>query len=98
MPSAATRVRLEIIVPSEVRERDKYHDTAYMCDLHYGTNVPIQETERESQGAQMCGCRAGGGGRGMDWEFGISTSKLFHLEWIKNKVQLYSTGNYIQSL
>ena len=41
MPSAATRVRLEIIVPSEVRERDKYHDTAYMCDLHYGTNVPI---------------------------------------------------------
>ena len=37
-------------------------------------------------------------GRGMDREFGISTSKLFHLEWTENKVQLYGTGNYVQSL
>ena len=32
----------------------------------------------------------------MDWEFGVSRCKLFHLEWINNKV-LLSTGNYIQS-
>ena len=38
----------------------------------------------------------GGGGRGMDREFGISRCKLVYIEWINNKVLLYSTGNYIQ--
>ena len=37
-----------------------------------------------------------GGGEGMDWEFGISRCKLLYREWIKNKVLLYSIGNYIQ--
>ena len=32
----------------------------------------------------------------MDQEFGINKCKLLHLEWIENKVLLYSTGNYIQ--
>ena len=38
------------------------------------------------------------GGSGMDWEFGVNRCKLLHLEWISNKVLLYSTENYIQSL
>ena len=37
-----------------------------------------------------------GGGGGMDWEFGVSRCKLLHLAWIHNKVQLHSTGSYIQ--
>ena len=36
-----------------------------------------------------------GGGR-LDWEFGISRCKLLYIEWINNKILLYSTGNYIQ--
>ena len=32
----------------------------------------------------------------MDWEFVVSRSKLLHLEWINNKVLMYSTENYIQ--
>ena len=32
----------------------------------------------------------------MEWEFGFSRSKLLYIEWINNKVLLYSTGNYIQ--
>ena len=32
----------------------------------------------------------------MEWEFGISRRKLAYIEWINNKVPLYSTGNYIQ--
>ena len=35
----------------------------------------------------------GAGRRGMDWEFGVIRCKLLHLEWINNKVLLYSTGN-----
>ena len=38
-----------------------------------------------------------GEGRGVDWEFGVGRCKRSHLEWINNKVLLYSTGNYIQS-
>ena len=37
-----------------------------------------------------------GGGRGLDWKFGISRCKLVYIEWLNNKVLLYSTGNYIQ--
>ena len=33
---------------------------------------------------------------GMDWEFGVSRCKLLYIEWINNKVLLYSTENYIQ--
>ena len=33
----------------------------------------------------------------MDWEFGGGRCKLLYLEWIINKVLLYSTGNYIYS-
>ena len=38
------------------------------------------------------------GGRrgGMVWEVGVSKCKLLHIEWINNKVLLYSTGSYIQ--
>ena len=32
----------------------------------------------------------------VDWEFGISRCKLLNIEWINNKVLLYSTGKYIQ--
>ena len=32
----------------------------------------------------------------MDWELGISRCKLLYIQWIDNKVLLYSTGNYIQ--
>ena len=32
----------------------------------------------------------------MDWEFGISRCKLLYIEWINNKILLYSTGSYIQ--
>ena len=37
-----------------------------------------------------------GKGRGMDWELWISRCKLLYIEWINNKVLLYSIGNYIQ--
>ena len=36
-------------------------------------------------------------GRGMCGEFGISRCKLLRLEYINNKVLLYSMGDYIQS-
>ena len=39
----------------------------------------------------------GVGGK-MEWEVevGVSRCKLLYMEWINNKVLLYSTGNYSQ--
>ena len=36
-----------------------------------------------------------GAGRGDGWEFGVSRYNLLHLEWISDKVLLYSTGNCV---
>ena len=49
---------------------------------------------------QTYGCQGGveGGGEGLDWEFGIIRCKLLYIEWINNKVLLYSTGNCTQYL
>ena len=51
MSFAATRMQLEIIIISEVsqKEKDKYHDISYMWSLKYGTNEPIYKTETGSQ-------------------------------------------------
>ena len=32
----------------------------------------------------------------MDWESEVGRCKLLHLEWINNKVLMYSTESYIQ--
>ena len=35
---------------------------------------------------------------GKEWDgLWVSRCKLLHLEWVSNKVLLYSTGHYIQS-
>ena len=33
---------------------------------------------------------------GMDWGFRVSRCKLLHIEWINNKILLYSKGKFIQ--
>ena len=51
-PSAATWMQLEIIILSEVsqKEKDKYHMTSLICgNLKYDTNEPINETAMDSQ-------------------------------------------------
>ena len=37
-----------------------------------------------------------GVGGGVEWEVGVSRCKLLYIEWINNKVLLYSTENCIQ--
>ena len=34
----------------------------------------------------------------MNWEYGNSRCKLLYIEWIKNKVLPFSTGNYVHYL
>ena len=66
------------------------------------SNTPVESTVGAMRvvtktwlwyGEQACGCQ--GGGR-MDWKFGISRWKLLYIEWINNKVLLFTTRNYVQ--
>ena len=63
-----------------------------------GTNESIHKTETDSQTYRrdLWLLRGMWGGRGVDWDFGIGRGKVLPLEWINNKVLMYSTGNYIQ--
>ena len=58
-------------------------------------NLFTKQKQTQGHREQICGYQ-GEGGRGMDWEFGISSCKLVYIGWINNEVLLYSTGNYIQ--
>ena len=58
----------------------------------------LSTEKKQTHGEKTCGCQEGGGGSGIDWEFGVIRCKLLHLEEISNEILLYSTGNYIQSL
>ena len=53
-----------------------------------------KQTQRHRE--QAWGCGGGAGGRGMDWEFGVSRCKPLYTGWMNNKVLLCSIGNYIQ--
>ena len=60
-------------------------------------NLSTKQKQTHEHRLQTCGCQGGGGGSGMDLDLGVSRCKLLHLEWVNNKVLLYSTGNYSQS-
>ena len=70
-----------------------------MCNIKYGQNEPIYKTETHRHRGQTCLWLPRGLGKGMGDRLGsgVSGCKLLHLEWINNKVLLYSTGDYIQS-
>ena len=61
-----------------------------MWNRKYGTNECIYKTETDSQTQRtdLWLPRWSAGESGIDWEFGVSRSKLLHLEWISNEVLL----------
>ena len=52
-------------------------------------NLSMKQKQIHRHIEQTCGCqREKGGGRGMDWEFGIRRCKIVYIGWINNKVLL----------
>jgi len=49
MPFVATWMQLEILIPSEVSQKEKGQIPYDMWNLKYGTNEPIYRTETDSQ-------------------------------------------------
>ena len=55
--------------------------------------LSIEQKQTEIENRFMV-AKGEGRGKGLDWEFGVSRCKPLHIEWLNNKVLLYSTGNY----
>ena len=86
-----------MIILSEIsqKEKDKYLMTynTYMWNLKYGTNEPTYKTGKTHRhGEQIYSCQGGGGGSGMDGEFGVAGCQLLPLEWVGPGALLNSTG------
>ena len=69
-----------------------------MWNLKYATNEPTYKIETDSVTYITDLWLPWGRGRWreMDWKAGVGKCKLLHSEWIKNKVLIYSTGNYTE--
>jgi len=84
MPFAATWVDSEIIVLSEVsqkekdkKEKDKYHMISLICGIQNMTqmNFSMKQTHRHRE--QICGCQQWV--EGMEWKSGISKRKVLYI-------------------
>ena len=86
MPFAETLMQLDILILSEVsqKEKEKYHIISLMCGIWNiaQINLSTEQKETHGYGEQTCGCQRGcGGGCGMDREVGVGSYKLLHLKW-----------------
>ena len=77
---------------SEIKRQISY-DITCMWNLNYDTNEPIYETDSDIENRLVIAKweRVEGG---MKWEIGIKRCKFLYIEWIINKVLLYSTELY----
>ena len=61
-------------------------------------NLSMKQKQNQGHREETSGCQGGGGGRGMDWKFGISRCKLVYIKCIKQQGptlyhrELYSTS------
>ena len=81
MPFAATWMELEIIILSEISQKEK-DMISLICGISNMAQINLSTKQKDihRHGEQTCGCQRGRGGIGMDWEFGVSRCKLLHLE------------------
>ena len=74
MPFAATWMQTEIIILSEVsqKEKDKYHVISLIFwNLIYGTNEPFHRKQSHGLGEKTCGCKGEEEGTGWTENLGL---------------------------
>ena len=93
MPFAATWMDLEIIILSEISQKQIY-DITYMWTLKkmIQMNLLIKQKQSHRCRKQTYGYQGVRGG-GINWEIGIDIYTLLYIKQITNKDLLYSTRN-----
>ena len=73
MPFAATWMKLETLILSEVgqKEKDKHHMISRIWNLIYGTNETFHRKEIHGHGEQTCGFQGEGVGVGWTGNMGL---------------------------
>ena len=62
-------------------------------------NLSMKQKWTHGHREQTCGCqRGGGGGEGMEWEFGVSRCKLLYIEWITTRSDCIAWGTIFNIL
>ena len=102
MPFAAIWVQLEILILSEVIQKEKGkipYDIIYVKSKIWHKCTYLQNRNRSwTWTADLCMAVGKGGEKGMGGEFGIDRCKVLHLEQMGNGVLPYGTENCVQSL
>uniref|UniRef100_A0A8D0R4F5 Uncharacterized protein n=1 Tax=Sus scrofa TaxID=9823 RepID=A0A8D0R4F5_PIG len=84
MPSAATRMQLEVLTLSEMsrEEKDKYPMISLICEIQNMAqmNLSTEQKQTHRHGEQTCCCQGRGRESGMAWEFEVSRCKLSQLK------------------
>ena len=94
MPFAAIWMDLEIILISEVSQKQKYDDV-YTWNLKYNTNESIYKIDSQTQRRDFCLPRWRVGDGGKNQEFGISRWKLVIYKMNKKHIAQGTTCNIL---
>ena len=88
---------LEIIILSEVIQKENYRMISLICNIWSFTQIHLWNrnslTDTENR---LVVTKEDGNSRGMDWEFGLSWCELLYMEQINSMVLMFSSGIYIQ--
>ena len=70
-----------------------------MWNLKYNAHELLYETNKQTHihREHICVCQGGGRkGEGYNGNMVLPNVNYYYVDWINNKILLYSTGNYIQ--
>ena len=83
IPFAATWMQPEIIILSEVsqKEKDKYRMISLICGIYNMTQMNLSTKQKQTHGhrEQTCSCQGGGAGEGEGWNgsFGLVDANYY---------------------
>ena len=81
MPFAATWMQIEIIIPSELNQKDKYHLIWLICGIWNMTQInPSMKQKQTHIDNRLVFTKGEGVGEGMKWEVGVSRYNLLYIE------------------
>ena len=76
MPLATTWMEIEILILSEVsqKEKDQHHMISLKCGIQYMAQMNISTEKKQTHGhrKQTHDCQEGRGRSGKNWVFGVS--------------------------